>query len=108
MRYYKDLRDMTKDELEEYLDDISSGYAFDPDNEILDSDKNLSVKELFSQLAADANFAQFKSMHEIAAIISRVHRICTWIYSQIDKTSNRLNDEFAKKLMEHRENEGEY
>ena len=75
MRQYKDIEDMTKEELEEYLDDISSGYAFDPDNEILNSDKNLSVKELVSQLAADANSAQFKSMHEFAAIVSRASRI---------------------------------
>ena len=38
MRQYKDIEDMTKEELEEYLDDVSSGYAFDPDNEILDAD----------------------------------------------------------------------
>lgn len=108
MKQYKDISDMTKEELEEYLDDISSGYAFDPDNEILNSDKNLSVKELVSQLAADANSVQFKSMHEFAAIVSRASRICKWINCQINKTVNRLNDEFAKKLMERMENGGEY
>lgn len=108
MKQYKDIDDMTKEELEEYLDDILSGYAFDPDDEILNSDKNLSVKELFFQLMADANSAQFKSLHEFAAVVSRASRICKWINCQIDKTANQLNDEFTKKLMERMENGGEY
>ena len=47
MRQYKDIEDMTQEELDEYLLDIQTGYAFDPDNEILDSDKNLKIKDLF-------------------------------------------------------------
>lgn len=108
MRYYKDLRDMTKDELEEYLDDVSSGYAFDPDNEVLDADKNLKVKDLFKQLNDDIESTRFKSMHEFAATVSRISRISEWMSFQTTKLSEKMNVEFNKKLIEHRESEGEY
>ena len=107
MRQYKDIEDMTKDELEEYLDDISSGYAFDPDNEILDADKNLKVKDLFKQLNDDIESTRFKSMHEFAATVSRISRISEWMSFQTTKLSEKMNVEFEKKVMERRRNEGE-
>ena len=108
MRHYKDIYDMTQEELDEYLFDIQIGYAFDPDNEILEADKKLTVKELFKQLDSDIEATKFKSMHEFAAVVSRISRISEWMSTQTTKLSEKMNIEFEKKIMERRRNEGEY
>lgn len=108
MKKHRDIFKMSNEELQEYLDDVATGYAFDPDNEILDNDKNLSVRDLFEQLKADVNSLRFKSINDYAAVMSRTTRICNWMYEQVDVISRRLSTEFAHKIMkeEHRIGKG--
>lgn len=111
MKHYKDIEDMTKEELEEYLDDISSGYAFDPDNEILDADKKLPFKEFFEKMNAEVAASQFKSLQEFAAIVSRASRMGDWMNRQFCNLSENMNTAFKRKIQERMNNggmEGEY
>lgn len=106
MRQYKDIEDMTKEELEEYLDDVSSGYAFDPDNEILDADKKLPFKEFFEKMNAEVAASQFKSLQEFAAIVSRASRMGEWMYGQLCLLSEHMSSEFKRKIQERMNNDG--
>lgn len=111
MKQYKDIQDMTNDELEEYLTDISTGYAYDPDNEILDGDKNTTFKEFFNKMNAEIKASRFKSLQEFAETLSRSTRMCEWAYGQICQLSDNLAIEFKQRIQERldqRNNGGAY
>ena len=100
MKQYKDIHDMTRDELEEYLDDVSTGYAYDPDNEILEGDKNLSFKEFFEKMNAEVQASQFKSVQEFAESVSRGMRMCEWVHWQMCALSDNMSLAFKNLVQE--------
>ena len=98
MKQYKDIRDMTNEELEEYLVDVSTGYAYDPDNEVLDGDKNMTFIEFFKEMNSEIASSQFKSTQEFAETLSRSMRMCEWVYGQICQLSDNLALTFKDRI----------
>lgn len=101
MKDHKDIYDMSDDEFAEYISDLVSGYTFDPDNKILDADKNLPLKDFFeitSERIKDLAILPDSTMEDFAEVASRVRRLGDWFCDEMEKMSVLLQEACIKKI----------
>jgi len=101
MKDHKDIYDMSDNEFDEYISDLVSGYAFDPDNKILDADKNLPLKNFFeitSERIKDLAVLPDSTMENFAEVASRVRRLGDWFCGEMEKMSVLLQEACFKKI----------
>lgn len=94
----KDIEDMTPDEWNEYFEDIKSGYAFDPDNELLERDKSMTLNDFFKSLHKEVDDLRFGTTKDFAKIISRIYRIFGWMQPQINEIDLKIEKEYKRRL----------
>ena len=98
MKPEKDFGEMGDDEFREYLQDVASGYAYDPDNKVLDKDKNTTFNDFFKEANAEMDVMEFKDCEEFAAFVSRIKRICDYSYLAFMKISDRMDEEYLRRF----------
>ena len=96
----KDFENMDDEEWEQYFRDVESGYAFDPDNKVLEKDKNMTPGKFFDSMNKEIDELPYKQLNDYARVISRYTRWIEWLKSEIDVTDYKLMKEYRRRLKE--------
>lgn len=93
-----DLANMNDDEMAQYVEDVSSGYMFDPDNEILEKDKRMSFIAFFESIKKEVDELQFAPMNECAKVVSRYSRLLEWVKTKIYAIDAKFTAEYERRM----------
>ena len=96
----EDFENMSEEEWEQYFEDIASGYAFDPDNKILDGDKNMSPAKFFESMNEEIDALPYKKLVDYAKAVSRVSRWSEWLKNELEVVDYKLTMEYRRRMKE--------